>query len=188
MGDNPKSNLGMGQIIQKVYDAPNDRLRVEAQYTSTIEGEIEVALSAPDDTVAISDGTDILQVNGDGSINVNIVSGSPTSSNAVSTFDTAPSVASGVETTIVTYTVPSGKTGKLNRTEFGGENIAVFNLYLNGDLIHRRRTFFGDGLSEDMNFEGGIDLDDGDVLVLKVLHNRPDSGDFEARIQTTEIG
>lgn len=178
----------MGQIIQKVYDAPNDRLRVDAQYTSTIDGEIEVALSAPDDTVAISDGTDILQVNGDGSINVNIVSGSPTSSNVVSTFDTVSAVASGLETTIVTYTVPSGKTGRLNRTEFSGENIAVYNLYLNGDLIHRRRTFFGNSLCEEMNFESGIELADGDVLILKVLHDRPDSGDFEARIQTTEIG
>jgi len=192
MGSNPRSLLNEQQIIQKCYDAPNDRLRVDAQYSATLSGALEVAISAPGDTIAISDGTDILQVNPDGSINVNIVSSTPTVPQViVSTFNTAAAVASGVETSITTYTVPGGKTAKLERLEFGGENIAVYNLYINAVLKHRRRTFFGNSLSESMEFTDssdiGFNLVAGDAVVLKVLHNRPSSGNFEARIQVHEI-
>lgn len=143
--------------------------------------------------VEISDGTDILQVNPDGSINVNVISTGPAiPQEIVSVFSTAAAVAPGIETTITTYTVPVGKTAMLERLEFGGGNVALFNLYINGVLSHRRRIFFGDGLSESMEFTGvsdnGLSLVAGDIVTIKVLQNRPTSADFEARIQVQEIG
>lgn len=185
MGNNPKSLLSSGQIAQKVYDEVNDRIRVDAQYTANIEGDLEIALSATEDSVAISDGNDTLAVNSDGSINVTVLNTTEQPSNVVSFFDTATAVASGIETSIISYTAPIGKVTKLTRLEFGGENIAVYNLYLNNSIINRRRTFFGNALSLDMVFSG-LPLQEEDSVILKVLHNRPGTGNFEARIQVTE--
>ncbi len=68
------SKLDFEQIIKKVYNAVNNRLRVDAEVTATI-GTVDVEINAADgDNIAISDGTDTLVVNPDGSINTNIVS------------------------------------------------------------------------------------------------------------------
>lgn len=72
MGANPKSNLGGNQILQKVYDEPTDRLRVDASITTTI-GEVQVEGEGPSpSTIQITDGTDRLNINPDGTINVNV--------------------------------------------------------------------------------------------------------------------
>ena len=55
MGSNPRSLLSPGQIAQKVYDEVNDRIRVDAQYTSTLAGEIEIAIDSTEDSVTIGD-------------------------------------------------------------------------------------------------------------------------------------
>lgn len=55
MGSNPRSNLSQNQIIQKVYDSDNDRLRVDAQYTASIDGDLEIAINSANDSIAIGD-------------------------------------------------------------------------------------------------------------------------------------
>lgn len=52
---NPSSLLSPGQIAQNVYDENTDRIRVDAQYTSTIAGELEVSIDSTEDSVAIGD-------------------------------------------------------------------------------------------------------------------------------------
>lgn len=144
------------------------------------------------DSVRIGDGVDELAVNDDGSINVNVVSTPSNTENIRSTFDTAPSVASGSETTIVSYIVPEGIVALLQRVTYSGENVATYNLYVNGVLVERMRTHFGGDLSGEMRFIGGAEEGPkyvtGDEITLKVLHTRPIPADFNGRIQVMEIG
>lgn len=61
--------LNQENIIKKVYDPPTESLKVSGT-SVVVPGQMEVALSAPDDSVAISDGVDTLAINSDGSLNV----------------------------------------------------------------------------------------------------------------------
>lgn len=73
MAKNPKpSLLDLNKIFQQVYDEENDRLRTDSSATIVTPPAIEVAISATNDNIAISDGNDTLAINSDGSINVNI--------------------------------------------------------------------------------------------------------------------
>lgn len=99
---NPQwSDLDMSQIIQRAFEESTDRLRVDAEVSAVIgevvidastssvaigdrntgnllkvnaDGSIDadVILNAATDNVAISDGTDTLAINTDGSINVEL--------------------------------------------------------------------------------------------------------------------
>lgn len=110
---------------------------------------------------------------------------------SVNEYAESLSVPSGSTTTIVTYTVPIGKTASLQRVAVSGENIALFTVLVNAVVIDSRRTWFGGSLNTDFNFsatsDAGIDLVAGDVVTVQVLHNRPSTGDFEARIQVIEV-
>lgn len=55
-------------ILDKVFDRDNNRLRVDSTVTATI-GTVDVIIDASADNIAISDGTNTLEINGDGSIN-----------------------------------------------------------------------------------------------------------------------
>jgi hypothetical protein len=71
MAVNPNpSKLDQTQIFQRAFDEGEERLRVDAEISASI-GTIEIAIdAAAGDNIAISDGTDQLEVNSDGSINV----------------------------------------------------------------------------------------------------------------------
>lgn len=135
---------------------------------------------------------DLLNVNADGSINVNIVETPVTGQIVKNIYNEANSVASGSTTTIVQYTVPLGITiSILYRISVSGENIAKYTVFYNGTLIDTRRTYYGSSLSEYFEFTtgtaNGFSLNPGDTITVKVLHNRPYVGDFEGRIQVLEI-
>lgn len=159
------------------------------------DGSIDtnVAINASTDNIGISDQTsgNKLAVNPDGSINV-VVGGAGGSQATVSTFNSVTSVAASVSTTIVTYTVPALKTARLQRLEVSGTNIAQYDVLVNNVLQARRRTYFGAPLNETFDFTAEVDLgfklNSGDVVKINVIHQRPDLGDFEGRIQTVEIG
>ena len=70
----PGTKLDSDQVIRRVYDEPNNKLRVDAEVTAVI-GVVEVIIDAASgDNIAIADpsGTNYLLPNPDGSINVNI--------------------------------------------------------------------------------------------------------------------
>ena len=116
-----------------------------------------------------------------------VTNASPITKADVNQFQDITAVTSGSETLITSYTVPVAKTLYLARVESSGTNIATFNLYINGSLSARRRTYFGSSLNETFEFftkdGSGLILNAGDVLSIKVIHFRPSTGDFEARIQ-----
>lgn len=187
------------------YYGPKNPMPVQLSNGSvnigTVNAELEVQLSHKDgdqhtgdvhDSVRVGDGVDEMAVNTDGSINVNIVNGASGPPEEIRfKFSVALAVPSGSETSIVTYTVPAGKTSRLNRVTFSGENVATYNLYVSGVLQERSRTHFGADLGGTMEFFGsnkeGPLYVTGTIIDLKVLHTRPMIGSFNGRIQVLEI-
>lgn len=52
--------LDSAQVIQHVYDEPNNRLRVETDATVNMSGELEVAIDQVDDSIRIGDGVNLV--------------------------------------------------------------------------------------------------------------------------------
>ncbi len=177
-------NKDFPQVLKESYDPLQERIRVDA----VVSDGIDSLVINPDGSIntIITDGTDTLNVNTDGSINVNVVSGS--SAGVEKTFfSSISSVASGSETTILTYIVPLLVDSFLKRIEVSGSNIAVYNIYVDTVLIARKRTYFGSALNSDFDFAAGIKYVSGQTIEVKVLHGRPTTGDFEARLQVNEV-
>lgn len=98
---------------------------------------------------------------------------------AVNYFDETTSVSTSVLTSIISLTV-SDEFLLLSRIEFGGSNKAEYQLILNSSVVGRKRTYYT-YLNE--SFEcGDLKLLTGETLEVKVIHERPYVGDFEARI------
>lgn len=163
----------------------------------TVNAELEVQLSHIDnnpdagdiaDSVQIGDGVETLEINPDGSINIMITGGNGDVSNI---FNEINSLASLAISDIVSYVVPEGKTAILDRIEFSGNNIAIYEVEINSTIEARNRTWFGGDLSGVFEFRSsnssGIPLSAGDEVVLRVNNFRPSVGDFEGRIQVLEL-
>lgn len=192
------SDLDFSQCIQGSYDEPNGRLRVDAAITAPLDvnGEVLVDIRATDgDSVLVygttngqpTGTTQVLKVNPDGSININ--TDSPTAKTVNSLFGSISSVGNGILTTILSYTVPVSKLDYLSLIEVSGSNMAQFEVYINGTLSARRRTSLTEYNSQ-FNFlvdsEIGLSLISGTLLQIMVIQNRPDLGDYEARIVYAE--
>jgi hypothetical protein len=132
-----------------------------------------------------------LVVNPDGSINV-VVENTPSStSTVINTYNELLAVASGSTVTIVSYTVPASTQAVFQRAAFSGENVARYDLLINGAKQDTARTMFGGDLTGEFNFETGNDsglvLAAGTIIIVQVYNIRPTSASFEARIQVLEI-
>lgn len=140
------------------------------------------------DSTRIGDGNDLAEINTDGSFNFNLDNGA--TEIPLFPYGEATAVPPAVEAELVSYTVPVGKIGLLYRAECSGDNIAHYKIYLNGDAIASRRTHHGSGLTTDFDFSSpnkrSVQLEAGDVLTVKVSHNRPADGDFESRLVLLE--
>lgn len=132
-----------------------------------------------------------IEPNTDGSINVNVVQTPVTGHNVKNIYNEVLAVASGVETQIVSYTVPFAKTAVLERISASGENVGNYKAYLNGSPIDLQRTYYGGDFNALFEFmtgtSDGFVLVAGDVISVKILHTRPFVGNFNARIQVLEI-
>lgn len=169
---------------------------------ATFDGDVKVGdirITAQDNdpkigdihsSVRLSDGDNEASVNPDGSLNVKIVTGG-TSSSAKNIYTEALSVPAASLTALGSYVVPSGQTAILEKISVSGENIAKYVVLLNGDPIETLRTYFGASLNALLDFTSasgkGYLLEAGDQLDVQVIHNRPDIGDFNSRIQVVEM-
>jgi len=101
-------------------------------------------------------------------------------------FDQVTAVATSTQTTILSYTVPASKQFKLQLVEASGENIATYEIYRDTTLEAKRRTYWGAGLDIVLQFiqtnSAGLVFTAGEKIEIKVEHERPMSGDFDARI------
>ena len=99
----------------------------------------------------------------------------------VNDFASISSLASASLTTVISYTVPAGKTFYLRMIEFGGGNIATYDVIIDSIPQARRRTYFGGSLSSEFFFDA-LTVAAGKVIELKVIHGRPMTADFEGRV------
>lgn len=189
------SKLDADQIIQDVHDVVNHSLRTNAVITSP--GVFEVAIDQADDSISIGDGSTLYTGTTIGpkhALDVNIAGGTieavieePTDETSIIEYDEVTNVAANLETAIATYQVPSDKIGFLYLVEVSGENIAKYQVKLNGSVISTQRTYFGSSLNSIFDFRIGSKrsyvLQPDDIITVYVEHNRPTNADFESRIQ-----
>jgi len=90
------------------------------------------------------------------------------------------SLASGTLTTILTYTVPVGKTLALEKIEVSGCNVADYTVEIDGANKGKRRTYFGN-FNADFEYKG-FQIATGLVIRVRVIHSRPSAGDFDATL------
>jgi hypothetical protein len=159
----------------------------------TVNAELEVALSHKNDnpnagdvadSVRIGDGQYELRVNSDGSIN--IAEDLPPGSSRKSLYNEVSSIASAAPTALLTYTVPPLTSAQLETVDVSGSNVATYQILVNGSVVDKRRTYFGNSLNDKFDFGKFISLSAGDIVVVRVEHTRPSLGDFNARLTVTE--
>jgi hypothetical protein len=132
--------------------------------------------------VSIVDDGNTLEVNPDGSINVNIINSTSTPGLIIS-HNEISSVPAGVETTIITITAPVNGY-RVEKVEVSGENVALFRVKVNGSTISDKRSWWTE-FNETFNYEdfpNGLLLTAGQVLTVTCYHTRPYPGNFEATV------
>lgn len=163
----------------------------------TLNAELRVQLSAKDNdptagdihsSVRVGDGTNELKVNADGSINAVIESGGGgTTFITKNTYDEVL-VVPGIQTEIVAYTVPSGKTAILEIIAGSGQQVGRFDVFVNQVVMDTARNFYGN-FNIKFNFRSsgsGLSLVAGDVVTLKATQSIEDPSLFSGRIQVAE--
>jgi len=182
---NDSIRLGNGtDFFTSTYIGPKIGLDVAVINEVNIED-----LDASKDNVAISDGTDTLEINTDGSINVqNTIN---TNSTGLKKYAEVSSVASGVETTIVGHTALAARRTFLQKISASGDNIAKYKVKVDGTTVDFKRTNFGSNLNADFFFDGefnvGLEVGAGSTITVTVLHNRGGVSDFNGKIQYLEV-
>jgi hypothetical protein len=181
--DNTKTRLDANQVIKRVYDRDTESLRT----LSTVgigDITVDIDLDADQDSVSIGnpDNSNTLDINADGSINVNVLNGTGVVTR--STYAEISGLTTGVTGTVLSYTAQPNQ--KLQKIEFSGTNIAEYELVINGVTQDKKRTYFGQSLNGCFVFDDGINLVASQPVVIYVVHNRPSMGDFNARIQILE--
>lgn len=165
---------------------PNTGANIRVEPNGSINSNVEVD-AADGDNIAIHDTDgDELAINPDGSINA-IAS---TLGTFKSLYNEITSTASSVLTTLQTYTVPALTSAFLQKVEVSGSNIAEYRLEINSTIQDKKRTYFGSSLNTEFKFAEigpGIPLEAGDVVTVKVIHIRPTVGDFNSRLQVSEV-
>lgn len=165
----------------------NANLQVQLDHRDNFPNPGDVA-----DSVRIGDGQYQLNVNPDGSINTvtTIATGPATPMITRNIFNEVSTVGPGSEVELATFTVPPGKTGKLEKVSASGENIAKYTVKLNGSPIDVKRTYWTGGFNVQFDFtsSSGYDLAPGDIVSIDVRHDSQEPGDFDARLQILEIG
>lgn len=132
-------------------------------------------------TITDDDG-DELEINNDGSINVNVLTSPSASPGLDTTYNAISAVAAGIETTLLTM-VGSINGTKIYKIDVSGENIALFRVKINAVTKFSKRTFFGGNLNESFVFEpfdNGLEINPGDILTVTVIHNRPSLSNYES--------
>jgi hypothetical protein len=197
-GELPKVIIPIPDVVAAVYDQePTVAIRTTGvdqfgnYYSDTnplpvaFDGTVEIG------DVSIVEGGNTMTVNSDGSINVNVIETPISGQTVISVYNQVLNIASGIETTLINYTVPPGYTAVLERISVSGENIARYDVLYNSNPFDTRRTMFGGNLTTDFDYttgtSNGFVLNAGDTLIVQVLHERPYTGTFNARLQVLQI-
>jgi hypothetical protein len=126
--------------------------------------------------VKLTNGTTAVGVNGDGSLNV-----TPTPEpSVVVNYNEVTAVASGIETTIIMLSAPPGGM-RLTKASASGDNVAMYRLKVDGSTVVTKRSGWTTP-NVDFDFDTGLVLTSGQVLVITGYHTRPTTATFEASV------
>lgn len=208
------TKLDANQVIKRIYDEDQNRIRVDAEVSATIGTVTVVIDAASGDNIKISDGTHDLDITSDNAAKVRIahttdsvklgngvdfitttqisaktaldvnVTNYQTSGQIQNTYNEINSVANNILTTLLTKTVTAS--GLLKKITVSGTNIAEYTVELNAVILSKKRTFYGNSLNETFLFDEGIVLSPSDVIEIKVIHYKPSVADFNANILILE--
>ena len=115
---------------------------------------------------------------------INPPGNTPAIDTSYTVYDTVAAVAAGVETTILTFVVPATVT-HLVRVDFGGDNIGTYKMYWGTDEMDQYITYwteFNGRWEYSISGGVGVQIPSGAVVTIKVLHVRPNPGDFYAKL------
>lgn len=93
-------------------------------------------------------------------------------------------VASGVLTNITSFT--ASQNTRLKQVDVSGENIATYEVLINGSVVSKKRTYFGGMLNDTFFFDKGINFISGQQVLIRVIHNRPTTANFNANLIVIE--
>jgi len=96
------------------------------------------------------------------------------------TYNEVLSIASGVLTTIASFT--ASQTTRLKQVDVSGENVAIYEVLVNGNIVSKKRTYFGTSLDHSFFFDKGITFLTGQQVLVRVIHNRPTTANFNANL------
>lgn len=186
-----RGNLDSTQILQRAFDELTDKLRVDGSFTiDSITGDVTVDIdAATGDNIAIAneDGSvkaTITSIGANNGLDVNLINASDIFNTPLpisNTYNEITSLASSSLTTIVSKTATG--ISRLILSEVSGSNIAEYTVELNSIVIAKARTYFGSSLNHNFDFKDGIELVATDVVRIRVIHFRPELGDFNGRIE-----
>lgn len=106
------SSLDQNQIMQRAFDESSDSLRVQTEAV-VVANAMEVVISDTDDSIRLGDGTNLTQVNPDGSLKVSSglvkeafdhVSGAHTNTSSTYTYKIGGPTGTVVATVSIAYT------------------------------------------------------------------------------------
>lgn len=101
---------------------------------------------------------------------------------SVSAFNLTTLVPANLETTVVNYTVPAGKTFNFIGFAASGNANAFFKLYVSGDIVLAARSSVAN-LTIQMNYAfSPFQVSEGETILLKAIHCVNSSCDFEGTI------
>jgi hypothetical protein len=96
------------------------------------------------------------------------------------------SLPGGADQDMLVYTVPAGKTLYLGYAQAGGQNIARYDLLIDGVLQDRRRTYYAGDFSVEFSFfmpnRFGLPVTQGKQVKIRARHDNPLAGNFEGKI------
>lgn len=155
--------------------------------TTELQNGIDVTL-ATGASVQITDGSETLEINTDGSINV--VLADSVSGGEVHVYDTTASAVPATPETVVSYTVTTGKTLQLKAVQVASSAKAKFEVKAGTPSSETTRAvgFISTAKgSEEITFPQPIEVDAGDNVLVIVTNLDKANADVYAFINGNEI-
>lgn len=155
MSKSGTSDLGSAGIAVGLDNAPAPNHAIEIGGVDSNGNLIPIAVDSSGHIIILDEGT------------------------VTTTYNEVTAVANSVLTAVATYTA-LGPT-RLQLVEAAGSNIGMYTVLVNGVVIDKRYTYYG-GLNAEFEYNKGIELVLSDIVTVKVIHNQPYVGDFNALI------
>lgn len=154
---------------------------------------ISIAECGEDNIVRIEDTAGNPLTSVDGSLNVNITGFTPSANvNQIDVYNEVTGVASGIETTVLTYVIGATGVYYLQLISSAASNVTLYMIKRNGIVMDKQ---YGSWTQYDFEFDyrsnndlsAGFKLTASDVITVTAIHTSPSLASFNARIQLLQV-